>query len=125
MDILYIVMAGVGGLFGLGALVLVWAYLVDTIRGVRMPEYKDIRLVVNVLFALALALLSFLSYRHFDWNGLFTQVFILHGLCWVLTFLVSLVALIVKSDKDGLGSGVLTAMWKILIVLVAFFAMPR
>ena len=125
MEKVHLAMAGVGALFALGALALVWGYLVDTLRGVKMPEFRNIRLVVNVLFVLALGLLSFLLYHDFTWESLYAKMFAIHAACWIVTFLVALVALLCCSDTEGLGAGVLTAMWKILAILVVFAAMPR
>ena len=124
MDTLYIVMAGVGALFALGALSLVWAYLIDTLRGVNMPDYQNIRVLVNVLFALSLGIFSFLAYHNCTWESLYMRFFLVHGITWVFTFLVGLVSVIFHPETEGLGSAVLTAMWKIFIILLVLFALP-
>ena len=124
MNTTQMVMLGVCALFGLSALVIVWAYIIDALRGAKMPEYKKIRAVVNLLFTIALMLLVFLVYNHKAEDPLFLLSFYIHGGCWVFTFLASLIAWLCVSNDEHITKPILAAMWKVLACLWAMYALP-
>ena len=121
---LQLIIACVGFLFAFAALVLTWSFMFDTVRGVKMPNFQDIRGVANLLFALGLLLLSFLVYKvPEDAYALHNWFFLAQFALWLLTLVMDIILMICSSKgRKALTNPLTSAICKGLLNLLVLYA---
>lgn len=105
------------------AQVMVWAYMIDAARGVRMIDYKDFRVNINICFLFGILVMCFMYLTRYDAAGELCMLFMLiHAAMWALTLIVSVVMMIVSAHNRGeLKHAMTSSICKLLLSALAIW----
>lgn len=110
---------------GLFAILLIWVYIWETVRGFKITSFQTYKKYVNTPFAFALIMLVILWITTQDLDSKLMSCFWILTVGWIITavatLIISAVVKISAEDKDAMRQAILPCIFKVIIMVVALW----
>ena len=110
---------------GLFAILLIWVYIWETVRGFKITSFQTYKKYVNTPFAFALIMLVILWITTQDMDSKLMSCFWILTVGWIITavatLIISAVVKISAEDKGAMRQAILPCIFKVIIMVVALW----